>query len=285
MAEYSDKQLKIGIWWVTHRSQLKKWWVMTLALADLVLFLYIMFHVVIILLTWGRFTALPDQISRPVVDFTAYQQVNAPQNIQVISTKLMPVIGEPQTYHIVTELKNPNEKWMASSLNVHFKMDETDLDTKTTFLLPQEQRYVFQFTVKSNEEKPAAQFIVDSVGWERIEFPDKKPILNFEINDTDVELIPILGERGTYDSYSTRATANIKNNTIFNFWNVKFLVVLFIGDTPVAINETTLSKFGALETRQLGISWKDEYRSVTKVKIIPEVNAYDPESMYSDAEF
>lgn len=285
MAEYSDKQLKIGIWWVTHRSQLKKWWVIILALADLALFLYIIFHIVIILVTWGKFTALPGQIGQSIVDFTAYQQANAPQNIQVMSTNLVPVIGQPQTYHLVTELKNPNEKWMVSSLNFHFKVDETNLDVEATFLLPQEQRFIFHYTVKSIEEKPEAQFVIDSIGWQRVEFPAEKPALNFEITDIDTELIPILGDAGTYTSYSTRATANVKNNTVYNFWKVKFLVVLYRGNTVVALNETTLNKFAALETKQLGISWENEHSSITKVRIVPEVNAYDPDMLYSASEF
>lgn len=285
MADYSDKQLKIGIWWVTHRYQLKKWWVIMLALADLVVFLYILFNVVVILFTWGRFIALPSQISQPIVNFTAYQQANAPQNIQVVGTELIPVVGQPQTYHLITELKNPNEKWMASSVNFHFKVDETDLDTETTFLLPQEQRFIFHYTVKSAEQKPKVQFVIDSIGWQRIESPAEEPKLDFEISDNKVELIPIVGDQGTYTSYSTRVTANIKNNTVYNFWKVKFLVVLYRGNTPVALNEAIINRFGALETEQLGISWGEEYRSVTNIKIVPEVNVLDPNMLYSDVEF
>ena len=285
MTEYTDKQLKIGIWWVTHRYQLKKWWVILLAVADLFVFLYILFHLVIILVTWGQFTIITSQISQPIVNFTTYQQVNTPQNIQVIDTYLVPILGEPQTYHLITELKNPNEKWMADSLKFHFKLDENDLDTETTFLLPQEQRFIFHYTVESTAEKPEVVLIVDSVGWKRIEFPAEKPSINFEITDTNVKLNPILGDRGTYISNSTRLTANIKNNTIYNFWKVRFLVLLYRGDVPVALNELTINRFDALETKELGISWEDEYRSITNVKIIPEVNAYDPDMIYSDDEF
>lgn len=285
MAEYSDKQLKISIWWVTHRYQLKKWWVIVLAVADLIVFLYILFSVVVLLYTWNSFAAIPSEISKSYVNFSAYQQLNAPQNIQVISTQLVPVPGQTQTYHLVAELKNPNEKWFANYLTYHFVVDGVDLDSEQTFLLPQEERYVFKYSVKSSAQKPTAQLVVEKPGWRRVEFPQEKPALDFEISNAKVDYLPILGERGTYTSFSTRATADIKNNSIYNFRQVNFKVVLFRGETPVAISEVRFDRFTALTSKQLGISWPDEYRSITNVEIIPEVNAYDPEMIYLLNEF
>ncbi|MFA6525012.1 MAG: hypothetical protein WCT33_01930 [Patescibacteria group bacterium] len=285
MPEYSDKQLKISIWWVTHRYQLKKWWVILLAVADLLVFLYILFTSVILLYTWSRYVAIPSQISQTYIDFKAYQQANAPQNIQVVNTELVPVPGQTQTYHLVADVKNPNAKWMASNLQYHFVLDGVDLDSGDTFLLPQEERFIFKYSVKSSAQKPAAKLVIDNPGWQRIEFPQEKPALNFEINNAKVDYLPIQGERGTYTSFSTRASANIKNNTVYNFWQVNFQVVLYSGDRPVAINEIKFDRFGALASKELGISWSDEYRSITNVKIVPEVNAYDPGMLYSPDEF
>ncbi|MFA6271692.1 MAG: hypothetical protein WC693_01105 [Patescibacteria group bacterium] len=285
MPEYSDKQLKISIWWVTHRYQLKKWWVIVLAVADLLVFLYILFASIVLLYTWNKYVAIPSQISQSYINFTAYQQANAPQNIQVVSTVMVPVPGQTQTYHLVADVKNPNAKWMAGNLQYHFVLDGVDLDTGDTFLLPQEERFIFKYSVKSTSQKPTAQLVIDNPGWKRIEFPLEKPALNFEINDAKVDYLPIQGERGTYTSFSTRVSANIKNNTVYNFWQVNFQVVLFSGDRPVAINEIKFDRFGALASKELGISWSDEYRSITNVKIVPEVNAYDPEMLYSPDEF
>ncbi|MFA6391192.1 MAG: hypothetical protein WCW66_00370 [Patescibacteria group bacterium] len=285
MAEYSDKQLKISIWWVTHRYQLKKWWVILIAVADLMVFLYILFNVIILLVTWTKFTTIPSQIGVSYIDFGAYQQTNSPQAIQVINTSLIPIPGQVQKYNLIAEIKNPNAKWVANSLVFHFVLDGVDLDQETTFLLPQEQRYVFKYAVKSTAEKPIAKLVVDAPGWVRVDFPEKKPAINFEVTDIKTDLIPILGERGTQSSYSTRVTAMIKNNTVYNFWNVKFLVVLYSGNLPVAVNEAKFDRFAALESRELGLSWGEEYGSVTSVKVVPEVNAYDPTMLYSPDEF
>lgn len=281
MQELGDKQLKIGLWWVTHKHQLKRWWVRIFVVADVLLFLYLLFNVVLILFTWTRFNNLPYQIAQQLVDFKSYQRANAPQNIQVVSTKIIPVVGKTNTYHLLAELKNPNQKWAAPSLVYHFILDGNNLEEKKSFILPQEEHFVIQYNVESDNVRPTSQFFIDDLNWRRVERPEDIPTLNFEISNTEISLIPLLAEeRTTSSSYSTRVTAEIRNNSVYNFWQVRFLVLLYRGTEPVAVNELTLEKFLAQETKDLAVSWKEAYPGISKVTIVPEVNVLDPNTVF-----
>lgn len=277
MTELSDKQLRIGIWWVTHRDQLKKWWVILLAVGDILLFLYLLFNTVIILLSWTKFTSLPYQIGQPVVDFKSYQQKNAPQALRIISTKYIRVPEENEQYHLLAEVQNPNERWSVPLLDYHFTVDGVDLEQKKSYFLPNEQRFLIQYNAESKNVKPVVKFIIEDVSWHREEKPEKTSSLAFEIKNPQTTLIPLLtNSRSSPALYSTRVTAEVTNKSVYNFWQVKFVVVLYQGREPIAVNEITLEKFLTQETREIGVSWKEAYPSISKVTIIPEVNILDP---------
>ncbi|PIS42766.1 MAG: hypothetical protein COT24_01810 [Candidatus Kerfeldbacteria bacterium CG08_land_8_20_14_0_20_40_16] len=281
MAELSDKQLKIGIWWVTHKHQLKKWWVILIAVGDVLLFLYLLFNIMIIVFTWSKFTILPYQISWSAVNFKDYQLTNAPKDLQVLNTKYIPVFGQANKYHLLAELKNPNEKWNVGSLDYHFDFDGQNQGIQNTFLLPQEQRFLIQYNVKSTSAKPDPKFLIDNVGWERIERPTEAPSLKFNIGNIESNLIPLLDDKGVEtSSYSTRVTAEVENKSVYNFWQVNFQVVLFRGEEPISVGEIQIEKFLALETRNLAVSWKEAYPVISKIVIQPQVNVYDPNALF-----
>lgn len=281
MRELSDKQLKIGIWWVTHRHQLKKWWVSLLAVADVLLFLYLLFSGIVLLVTWKKFTLIPYQISQPVIDFKSYQKANAPVDLRIVSTKTIRVPNEQNKYHLLAEIQNPNLKWSAPSFDYHFVLGGKEQEKRTSFFLPNEQRFLIYYNAESTSPRPEAKLIIDQISWRRQERPEHTPALNFEIKNPQASLIPLPGVgRSAPTSYSTRATAEITNKSVYNFWQVKFIVVLYQGREPVALNEITLDKFLAQESREVGVSWKEAYPSISKVSFIPEVNVLDPNTLF-----
>lgn len=281
MAELSDKQLKIGIWWLNHRHQLKKWWVILIAVLDILVFLYILFNVVIIIFTWNRFTGIPNQISQSVINFQYYQQINAPKDIQVLSTKYISVPGQLNKYHLLARLKNPNSKWTMNQLDYHFRFGNKDQDQQFSFMLPQEERYVIQYYVENIVAQPNIQLFIDNVNWKRIEQPEEAPNSNFSISNINTSLIPLLDEKGSPTAtFSTRVTAEIQNQSVYNFWEVGFQIILYRGEEPIAAAEISINQFLAQTTRDLTFSWKEAYYGVTKTEILPEVNVHDPETLF-----
>ncbi|PIY95569.1 MAG: hypothetical protein COY66_06455 [Candidatus Kerfeldbacteria bacterium CG_4_10_14_0_8_um_filter_42_10] len=281
MAELSDKQLKIGIWWVTHKHQLKKWWVMMIAVGDVLLFLYLLFNIIVIIFTWNRFVSIPSEIATSHLNFRNYQLLNAPKNLQVISTKYIPVFGQANKYHLLAELKNPNEKWTIGSLDYHFNFSGKDQDIQHSFLLPQEQRFIIQYNVETTAAKPNLQLLIDHVGWQRIERPAEAPALKFDIRNIESSQIPLLDDKGkVISNYSTRVTAEVENKSVYNFWQVNFQVLLFRGNDPIALGEVKIEKFLALETRDLAVSWIESYPVVSKILIQPVVNVHDPDALF-----
>jgi len=61
-----------------------------------------------------------------------------------------------------------------------------------------------------------------------------------------------------------------------NFWDVGFQVILLSGAQPIAYNYIQINELPSLSSKNLMVSWAENIPTVSSVKIIPQINLFDP---------
>jgi len=81
--ELSNKQLKLGYWYITHRDRLKKTGIILLGLAVVVIWTVVLFGLVKYVISLSRDSGLVAEIVATRVDYESFFARNKPQDLTV----------------------------------------------------------------------------------------------------------------------------------------------------------------------------------------------------------
>lgn len=276
MADLSDKQLKIGYWWVTHKSQLKKWRVIVLLVIDVLIILFVLFKLILIVAYWSRDSRIPEKLSFSYINFIGYHQNNNPQDIKVIVQLALPQSLGTQAFDLIAKIENPNQKWATENLRYYFKYGQAASDSLTTYLMPGETKYLLAYGLKSEAGGGEPRLTIENVNWQRIEQPAKLPQIDLQITDINPQRISLKDAAG----YSLRVSAKITNQSIYSLKKIGLVVLLSSGGRINGFKETSLDNVESFTERELEVVFKDSSYMGTDVEIIPELNLLDEDNFY-----
>jgi hypothetical protein len=181
-----------------------------------------------------------------------------------------------EKYDLVAKISNTNSNWRVE-FDYDFVVDGQALDTKSGFLLPNEEKFLLNLAVDSKVKPRRAEIEINNLRWQRID-PHKIPDYTvwhderFNFVFEDVKFSPAV----VRDSLTiSRASFSVKNATSYGFWNVGFYILLYRGSSIAGVTYVTISELGSGQTRPVEVSWFEPLSSVTQVKIFPEVNIFD----------
>ena len=276
MTDLSDKQLKIGYWWVTHKSQLKKWWVIILLVIDVLIMLFVLFKLILVIAYWSRDSRIPEKMSFSYINFIGYHQSNDPQDIKVIDELALPQSLGTQAVDLIAKVENPNQKWASENLQYRFKYGQATSDSLTTYLMPQETKYLLAYGLASEEMGADPKLVIESVNWQRIEQPAKLPLIDLQITDINPQRISLKDATG----YSLRVSAKVTNQSIYSLKKVRFIVLLSSGGRINGFKEISLNNVESFSEREIEVVFKESTYFGTDVEIIPELNLLDEDNFY-----
>jgi len=266
-----SKKLKIALWFVTHKRIIKRGLTLLLILLDiaLVTFAYVRFENYLLSIKEER--RMLEQMSLQTVDYKKWQQKNQPQPLEVITQTA--VRSGRQKYDFIALVRNPNKKWLVSSLKYKFKWASNESNVAESFILPEEQKYLLIFGEKSTDPPRNVQLEFQNLSWQRItpklDFPEIRKNV-FEISEK--KFIP----KGALPL--NKVSFKVKNNSIFNFWKVNFNIILYQGKNIVGANSAILRQFLSGQIREVEVSWVETLPEVSHVVIDPEIDILNPES-------
>ena len=189
-----------------------------------------------------------------------------PQELVILDVKSMP--GQNNKYDLLAVVKNNNQQWAITKLDYTFNVNDQDLESRTTFILPKSEKRLMYFNADKGSH---AKLKIININWQRIR---------------DFSLLSYKdGLKIIRSSYTPRFSGllfgetliTFFNDTPYNFWEVGLPIVLYDRNSnPIAIDYVVINKVLAQEQRQLSTSWHQPIRStVSKAEVYPEINLLD----------
>jgi hypothetical protein len=279
--QITEKQLKWGYWWVTHKLQLKALLTIFIGIIAFSLLGYAVYGFA----DWffGSGVAERAAIAQMANQPTGYPAIQAraqPQQVSIEPASVL--VSGADSYDLVSRVLNPNDDWTAM-VTWHFEVAGRPVDEpRMTTILPNGANWLVELGYKSADVPVGTQLVVDDFAWRRLDKHRIRPDWpswsgeRLDIRLTDVEYRPPAAD----DPLSvSRATFNVVNSTGYSYWRMGFVVSLLDQGSLVGINRVTVSQLRAGETRPVDATWFSALPNVTDVQVTPEINILD-ESVY-----
>lgn len=269
--DITEKQLKWGYWFVTHKLLLRRVLVVVLLLANAALFGFSGYAFVADLLNASlREAQLQSLVTNRLNPAVADAQ--APQSLTSSNAQVLVSNGK---YDFVVTVKNPN-RYFSARFSYRFVAGSFATPPTVGFILPSEEKFVVTLGQAADARPSGAALEISNIVWQRIDrhaIPDwtvfSSQHLNFPITDISytpgIEIAPGKPTIG-------RTTFTIANNTGYGYYDMRLLVLMYRGPALAAVNTTILPTFAPGETRNGDVTWYEDFGAISQIKVIPEID-------------
>jgi hypothetical protein len=274
--QLSEKQLKFGYWYVSHKGQLRKFWFGVLIVLDVLLVGYALYGLVdYFLISWTRDQAVSRNLGQSFVSHDAVRRL-AP--IPLATKSVHTFRSGEGRYDLLAILQNQNVDWYAT-FRYEFVVAGAATSEQEGFILPTEEKYIAQFAQALGGVPRDAEFRLTSLAWHHV---NRHVIRDYEswrgerlrVATSDVtHQSNVVG----LDQGTSRTSFDIQNPSAFGYWRLGLFVTLLRGTTPVAVNYITLENFDSSEERHVDVHWFEPLPGSSTIDIRPEVNLFDPD--------
>ncbi|KKQ26988.1 MAG: hypothetical protein US42_C0017G0009 [Candidatus Magasanikbacteria bacterium GW2011_GWC2_37_14] len=276
--EFSNRELKLGEWFLRHELKLKTIGKNTL----------IVFCVVTVGYSFGYWLYYfgygywQDQkmFVQQNLEFENYDNLKSfyrPQNIGFGQINVFNTVSE-ELYDFSVMVNNPNPRWLVG-LTYKYIYSGGETPISKTVVLPGSQRPLTFLGLKTEGYPEGAKLVVLQTEWLKLDshvLPDVTSFVQERSNFTlaNFKYAPISRVNGTPANIITFL---LKNNSAYGFWTADFYVVLLSGGEPVGTMYLSLDKFKAGETRPVDLRSFVPGLSVDEAVIYPLINIFDRE--------
>ncbi|MCC6639523.1 hypothetical protein IT409_03115 [Candidatus Falkowbacteria bacterium] len=268
--QYSDKDLKRSLWYVSHKIILKNIFLGVLFFLNLVVWGYVLFGLV---LTCGvNLSGYRDVQYGIVVDETLNQEYlleqTRPKNISTQSIKTLP--SGSGRIDALALVKNPNQFWGAT-FTYQFVGQGTGFSKRIGFILPGQEKYLYDLDVEASE---VSEVVISDVVWTRYNDFVEQQKIHEKIALSDVVFTPAGSDVGS----TSAVTATVTNNTTFDYYEPTFFVTLLRGGEVVAAQSLTIDELRSGQSRTLDVRWVESVPALTEIGIFSDINYLSPEA-------
>lgn len=267
----STKKLNFGLWYVQHTKIFFLVLVWSLVIVAAVLWsfsLYLLADYLFVGLKHDRETLA--QLSQPI-DVVRY---NYDVNLEILEAEALP-IGSNH-YDLVGSLKNDNANvW--GSFSYYFLADGKQLAGGAGFILPNEEKFLLSLNQEMSWRPQKVVLVLDYFSWRRLDahkIPDweqyKSDRLNFVVRD---KVFTTANESGLTENVEVNLLSfNVTNQSIFNYKQVPFLVILYSGQEIVGVNRYTFANFQSGQKEAINLTIVGRLPNITSMVVVPDVN-------------
>jgi len=274
--KFTDFKLKASYWYVTHKFQLRRVLVIFLILLNVGFYGYSLYKAsVMLFVEQPGYLALFRNFDQDLIDYQFFRQKNQPQPLAIGSFVALP--GPAENFDLVVLVNNPNANWTVRQATAQLLSGGEIVAERNIFIYPGEEKYVVFFN-QAQASPTASQIRLVDVHWQRqpnfSEFGP--PRLNFSTSNVDFQPVTRAGGRGELPISSLNFT--IANNSAYSYWQVGVYMVLLTGSGIGGINYIALDQFKSGQIRPVAINWYGLLPPISSVKILPEVDIFNPTS-------
>ncbi|MDP2708611.1 MAG: hypothetical protein Q8O93_00960 [bacterium] len=269
------KRLEAGLWYIEHKQKLR------LALYG--------FFIITAAVSWSyTIYGFTYYFSRGVAEdellVTQIAQLSGADHNYVKSIAARDLAAEPVKilksadgkYDFYARLKNLNDKWWAE-FDYYFSADGRQTEKTGSYILPLEEKYPAALAQSFDYLPANAELIIENMVWRRIDrhrIPDWNAYYagHLDITSADIKFIPAAASLLSEKLNLNELSFSLSNNTVYNYWEAGFTILLYSGGQIAGINHYTLNDFMSGEKREVKLSWTGNLKRVDRIDIIPEIN-------------
>lgn len=271
----SQLKLKTAYWFVTHKVLLKK---IGLFIIFIILFSFIgygLYGFADYSLNFNEHDKLTAPIIENLINFKAFKIKIQPTPLKPGSVDILKA-GQNK-YDFLITLKNSDDRWFIKEITYQFAGSGFSSPESQDFILPSQNKFLLN--LNQNSSPSSLNLKIIDIQYERVRVPPDVSLEDFEVEAA--EYIPSDGSPLS----QPRVKFKVTNNSIYNFWEVPFKIILYSRSLPVAVNITSITQFKSGESRNVEVVWlESQPRTITRVLPIPDVNLFDAAN-YMPAEF
>ncbi len=267
----SENALRWSQWWLDHRERVRKIGLGLFIAADVLLVGYGFWGFIDWLALGGvKEEVMIRQMTSP--DYGRYEGLSL-EEVQVGAPIVLP--GGSGKLDLLAPVENHNANFWAE-LDYHFVVGGTAQPLLHAFILPGQAKYLVQLGAPS-DAGGSVELKIEKRVWHRADLRGETSEVfaatRLNLYATNPVFTPS-DPLATTPSSSAQFT--LANDTAFGYYDVDLLVLLYRGDAIVGANQLTVDSLAAGERKPLQLFWYQTLPQVTKVEVVPSVNAFDP---------
>ncbi|MEK7580061.1 MAG: hypothetical protein AAB465_00390 [Patescibacteria group bacterium] len=279
--DLTSRQLKWAEWWLVNKGRLKKILIIFLIILNVGIYSLAVYNLIIFLVYSKEYHKMIQEMTSPSDDYSLLRAIRQPQPLGIVSTHLLYAGKDAQgfsKYDIGAIVKNDNKQWMVLSLEYNFLLSNgLSAATQKTSFLPNQEKYLFSLGQKISDQAEIrnAEFNIVNIQWRRIKEPQKK-LLDIlpQLIIKDQKINYLIGSDGIE---TPRLEFTIINQSIFNFWQLDYMVAFYKGREIVAVYPINIKNLMSEEKRSVKIFLDPSLPQTTEIVFSLNTNILDPD--------
>jgi len=273
----TTKKLNLGLWIVSHKRQFILGVTGVLIGVSAIFYGYSIYSYIDYLYFGGKAERLAvEQMANVTAVDEAQRIKNAAKPLEGSSPQAFLNNGK---YDFLAKITNSNPNFFAN-FKYCFTDGANELACGTTFILPNETKYVTVFSADLKFAPVNVKVTTTDLNWQRLDlhkYPDWKNYaishLNFVVENAAFKTSEVSGlsEKIGLDILEF----DITNKTAYNYWEVPVTIILSAGGNPVGINHYVLNEFSSGGKKSVRLSWPNSVPKPDQISVIPNLNIAD----------
>ena len=273
----SDKELEAGYWYVKHRVMLRRILIVVIGgLAGVLIFFGIRGLFVYFVEELDSRSQIEMLLVHNNMNYKIMDQLNHPFPIDQVNVKMLE--SGPGRFNIIAEVVNPNTIWTIDSVEYYFTYGDRETEHKKAFILPGANKFLLEMNIeeKFRFSTPSLVLLPGTIVWRKVSnFTEKKErMLQFGYDNINV-LTPKMAKVSSKIKIST-IDFDINNLSPFNYWQPKFIILIYRGTSLVGVNQLELERLNTQERVSRSINVFQSLSLGTDVRIYADINILDP---------
>ncbi len=276
--EFSNRELKMGEWYVLHKLKLRRIFL-------LILITWSVVSVVGSLFYWGYYLMIGYNLDQQMANLQAIQVPNYVAMHQMYGAKELQISNvevyqsASKQYDLVAQMKNPNDRWIAI-LTYKFSYSGKDSDTQTTVIMPMASRPLIIFGQYSDYYPTPVSLQIVQIKWLKVNPHSLVDVASFVKEKTNFEIVNFrfIPANSFYNVPQNDIKFEITNNSPYSYWHIDFYVELLNEGSVVGYAYVPVEKLMTKEVRQVEKAVLVDNIYVSDIKVYPVVNVFDSDS-------
>ncbi len=266
----SNEDIKKSYWWVTHIVKIKR------SVRIGIIGSIIIWWAVIIVYAFILFLAQMNEDRELRIDLAKQTRgmARAKQHQEITVDQMGELAGSGKSADLYAFIQNPNKEWRVD-FTYQFFADEQPLEERSSFLFPNEQKYVL-LLAQSIPSDANIDITITSKKWHKMTMQDERLIserLRFSVSD-----IKYASPEETSAGYAvpvSSVTFTIKNLSPFFFNEIIVPIVAMADSKVVSVAQIPLYNVKPEEQRTSVVQWFHSFPRPASFYIRPAVNILD----------
>ena len=266
------QQLRRARWYLEHKQRLKSILTIFLIILDVVIWGWTIYQTVIYFSSTKSYEEMLRGLTMERINYLEMHKHFQPLDLEISDVKMLS--QDKNQYDFIVEVKNPDEKWMVTSIEYNFILDGENGEVQKTFILPNQTKYLFQLGQKLASRPQNMQFVIKSIRRQRVR-SEQKAVLEI------ISKLIIKDIKFTYTVPEEKMVAvpqlsfTIENQSVYGFWEAPLIIAMYQQNQLASLNTLVIKNLKAGETRLIEFNWPSSLPAEVNISIQPDINVFD----------